>query len=214
MGASRFAAWTRRRFGLAVGGTAASLLGLAGLGEVAAKKRHKKKKRCHKAGRGCKRGHDCCGSLRCAKAGIPGSLRCCRDEGGACSTINDCCGELACSPDGTCVIPSSDRAVKANFGSVDPADMLARVRDLPIATWNYLSDDATIRHIGPMAQDFSAAFGVGADDRHIHPIDGQGVALSAIQGLSIELERLRKENSALAARVAALEQGRNLDPTV
>jgi hypothetical protein len=101
----------------------------------------------------------------------------------------------------------SDRNLKANFGSVDPADMLQRVRDLPISTWNYTSDDPTVRHIGPMAQDFAAAFNVGADDRHIHPIDGQGIALAAIQGLIFELERLRVENAALAARVARLEPG-------
>ena len=100
----------------------------------------------------------------------------------------------------------SDRALKANFGSVDAADMLARVRELPIATWNYRHDDPAVRHIGPMAQDFAAAFGVGADDRHIHPLDGQGVALAAIQGLAAELERLHEENARLAERVAALER--------
>ncbi len=100
----------------------------------------------------------------------------------------------------------SDRAVKANIASVDPVDMLHRVRELPIATWNYTSDDPAIRHIGPMAQDFAATFGVGGDDRHIHPVDGHGVALAAIQGLAAELERMREENAALAARLAALER--------
>lgn len=76
-----------------------------------------------------------------------------------------------------------------------------------MATWNYSADDPSIRHIGPMAQDFAAVFGVGADDRHIHPIDGQGVALAAVQGLVLDLERLRDENDVLAARVAALETG-------
>jgi hypothetical protein len=103
------------------------------------------------------------------------------------------------------VLPPSDRNLKANFGSVDAADMLARVRQLPISTWNYTSDDPGIRHIGPMAQDFAATFGVGADERHIHPIDGQGVALAAIQGLMAEVETLRQENAALAARLETLE---------
>lgn len=100
----------------------------------------------------------------------------------------------------------SDRAVKANIASVDPVDMLNRVRDLPIATWNYTSYDPSIRHIGPMAQEFAATFRVGVDDRHIHPVDGHGVALAAIQGLAAELERLREENAALTARLAALER--------
>jgi hypothetical protein len=101
----------------------------------------------------------------------------------------------------------SDRALKANFGSVDGQDMLQRVRHLPISAWNYTSDDASVRHIGPIAQDFAALFGVGSDDRHIHPIDGQGVALAAIQGLLAQMEALRQENTRLAARIAALENG-------
>jgi hypothetical protein len=106
------------------------------------------------------------------------------------------------------LIPPSDRALKANFGSVDPADMLSRVRDLPISTWNYTADNPAIRHIGPMAQDFAATFGVGAGDRHIHPIDGQGVALAAIQGLALQIEELHAENTRLAMRIAEVERVR------
>jgi len=117
----------------------------------------------------------------------------------------DCFAGICVNHDSPVMI--SDRAVKSNIASVDPIDMLARVRELPIATWNYTSDDPAIRHIGPMAQDFAASFGVGADDRHIHPVDGHGVALAAIQGLAADLERLRAENAALAVRLAALEGG-------
>ncbi len=84
--------------------------------------------------------------------------------------------------------------------------MLERVRDLPISTWNYTADDSAVRHVGPMAQDFAALFGVGADDRHIHPLDGQGVALAAIQGLLAQIDELQADNARLAARVAALER--------
>jgi hypothetical protein len=99
----------------------------------------------------------------------------------------------------------SDRAAKANFGTVDPADMLERVRALPITTWNYLTDDASVRHIGPMAQDFTAVFGVGGDDRTIHPMDGQGVALAAIQGLAAQVAALQGEQQRLLEQIAALE---------
>src|SRR5688500_3497667 len=85
--------------------------------------------------------------------------------------------------------------------------MVQRVRELPISTWNYTSDDPTIRHIGPMAQDFAALFGVGADNRHIHPIDGQGVALAAIPGLAAELEALRAEDARLDLRLQGLVGG-------
>jgi hypothetical protein len=83
--------------------------------------------------------------------------------------------------------------------------MLSRVRALPIRTWNSTSDVGSVRHIGPVVQDFAALFGVGGDDRQIHPIDGQGVTLVAIQGLALELEHVRAAQAALATRLAALD---------
>jgi hypothetical protein len=147
----------------------------------------------------------CCGDLECSVIfETEGPSRCCIPDDGPCSIDEDCCtGE--CGNTGICAV-FSDRALKANFGSIDPADMLSRVRDLRISTWNYTGDDPSIRHIGPMAQDFAAAFGVGVDDRHIHPIDGQGIALAAIQGLALQLEELRAENARLAMRLAEVER--------
>lgn len=78
---------------------------------------------------------------------------------------------------------SSDRNKKANFVAVNPQTVLQSVVNLPISSWNYTTQDASIRHIGPMAQDFSAAFAVGEDNTHISTIDLEGVALAAIQGL-------------------------------
>ncbi|MGH2614267.1 MAG: tail fiber domain-containing protein [Thermomicrobiales bacterium] len=208
-----FDRWTRRRFGLA-GGFAASTLALLGRLETEAskrkRKRRKNKKRCKRLGDTCRQGgkRKCCGDLRCDfhSGNSLSQTVCCKKAGKSCSDIFECCVGLTCGlADNTCIPITSDRALKANFGSVDRQDMLQRVRNLPISTWNYTSDDPAVRHIGPMAQDFVAAFGVGSDDRHIHPIDGQGVALAAIQGLAVELERLREENAALATRVAALE---------
>jgi hypothetical protein len=134
-------------------------------------------------------------------------IRCCADLDGVCASDDDCCSGLSCRQ-GACKAITSDRTLKTNVATIDPADMLTRVRDLPISTWNYTSDDPSVRHIGPMAQDFAALFGVGSDDRHIHPIDGQGVALAAIQGLLAEVEALREENTRLAARLDTLETTR------
>lgn len=95
---------------------------------------------------------------------------------------------------------NSDVYRKENFGAVDPADVLERVANLQIATWNYRDQPDSIRHIGPMAQEFAALFGVGENDRSIHAVDSAGVALAAIQALYAmvrerdhELERLRSE---------------------
>jgi hypothetical protein len=82
----------------------------------------------------------------------------------------------------------SDRSMKANFAAVDPRAILRGVLALPISTWNYKSQDASVRHIGPMAQDFFATFKVGEGDKTIATIDPDGVALAAIQGLNEELK--------------------------
>jgi hypothetical protein len=210
----RFDGWTRRRVGRASAGVAGVLAGLLALEEAAAGKRKRRRKRCRKLGRGCVSGgkQKCCGNLRCDRSRVGSSvLTCCKTEGKSCGGDPECCDNHFCEGvPPTCVFypPPSDRNLKANFESVDPTHMLARVRELPISTWNYSSDDPAIRHIGPMAQDFAAIFGLGADDRRIHPIDGQGVAFAAIQGLVADLERLRVERGVLAARVSALEQSR------
>ena len=103
----------------------------------------------------------------------------------------------------------SDRALKEGFETVDPRAILDRVVALPIERWSYKGDPA--RHLGPMAQDFHAAFGLGADDRHIFALDAGGVALAAIQGLhglvraqGARLEALEREVAALRSDATAL----------
>jgi hypothetical protein len=82
----------------------------------------------------------------------------------------------------------SDRNEKANFASVDVDEILNRVVRMPITRWNYRHEPA-VEHLGPVAQDFRAAFGLGADEKHIATVDADGVALAAIQGLYAKLEK-------------------------
>jgi hypothetical protein len=77
---------------------------------------------------------------------------------------------------------ASDRTIKEAFSQVDARSILDKVVDLPITNWAFKADPQ-VRHIGPMAQDFYAAFGVGTDEKHIATVDEGGVALAAIQGL-------------------------------
>jgi hypothetical protein len=105
---------------------------------------------------------------------------------------------------------TSDRHAKTNFSSLDTLAVLEKVAALPISRWNYKTDASSLNHIGPMAQDFHAAFGLnGSDDTHINAVDAQGVALAAIQGLNAKLERsnqkLQAENARLRALLANLE---------
>jgi len=99
---------------------------------------------------------------------------------------------------------TSDRRAKANFASVNPERVLAKVAALPISEWNFKTDPAGLKHLGPMAQDFHAAFGLdGTDDTHISVVDEGGVALAAIQGLN---EKLKEETKKKDAEIRELRQ--------
>jgi hypothetical protein len=100
----------------------------------------------------------------------------------------------------------SDRNAKENFAPVNARLILERITKLPIQTWNMKTQDDAIRHIGPMAQDFHAAFGVGEDDRHISTVDADGVALAAIQGLAEIVKEKDSRIAALEQRLAELEK--------
>jgi hypothetical protein len=106
----------------------------------------------------------------------------------------------------------SDRNAKSNFAPVDGREVLNLLAEIPIETWSYKTQDANIRHIGPIAQDFYAAYGLGLDELHIDTVDLDGVSLAAAQGLyeiSQEqaqiIESLREENSQLKAELDSLD---------
>jgi hypothetical protein len=80
----------------------------------------------------------------------------------------------------------SDRAAKTDVASIDDARILAKVAALPFREWSYSAQGDGVRHLGPMAQDFRAAFGLGEDDRHISTVDEEGVALAAIKALAAD----------------------------
>jgi len=101
----------------------------------------------------------------------------------------------------------SDRNSKANFAAVDTRALVEKLAQIPISTWNYKTQDASIRHIGPMAQDFAAAFGVGEDNTHISAIDADGVSLAAIQGLYQMIQEKDQRISQLESEVSQLRNG-------
>ena len=91
---------------------------------------------------------------------------------------------------------ASSRAFKTGFELLDPETALSKVAEMPISRWQYKDDPMGAVHIGPMAEDFHAAFSTGSDES-ISLTDANGVALAAIQGL---LERIEKLEQALAER--------------
>jgi hypothetical protein len=100
----------------------------------------------------------------------------------------------------------SSRAMKTGIEPLDPKATLSRVAALPMSTWSYTADGIGIRHLGPMSEDFYAAFGLGVDDKHISFTDSAGVALAAVQGLNQVVQEKDQEIVSLKARLAALEQ--------
>lgn len=106
----------------------------------------------------------------------------------------------------------SDRNRKENFLATDGEALLARLRGVPVSTWNYKTQDRSIRHLGPMAQDFRAAFGLGESELLINTVDIDGVNLAGVQAVAARTDLLREqvraltgENTALRGRVSELE---------
>lgn len=102
----------------------------------------------------------------------------------------------------TDLVETSDRDLKQEIEPVDGRELLERLAVLPIATWRFR--DGQARHIGPMAQDFWAGFGLGPDDRHIRPGDLAGVALAVAQQLSRSLADKEARLAAQESRLAEL----------
>jgi hypothetical protein len=101
----------------------------------------------------------------------------------------------------------SDRSMKTRIVPLDGDAVLARIARLPVSEWSYRTEDPRVRHVGPMAQDFYAAFHLGEDDRHITSIDEDGIALAAIKALHAENGRLQAKNAGLRARLNRLRSG-------
>ncbi len=107
----------------------------------------------------------------------------------------------------------SDVNRKHLFEQISYEDILLKLRNLPVNKWSYKNDNNRFRHIGPMAQDFYKAFGLGNDDRSIGTVDADGIALAAIKGLETrtthlaeQIEILKAENAALRNRLDAKDK--------
>jgi hypothetical protein len=98
----------------------------------------------------------------------------------------------------------SDRATKENFSPVDKLAVLEMLADLPVQEYNLKSQDESIRHIGPVAQDF-ATFGYGESRKAINMEDADGIAFAAIQGLYQLVEAKDAEIAAMKERLATME---------
>jgi hypothetical protein len=118
---------------------------------------------------------------------------------------------------------TSSRATKENFLNVKGEDVLSRIRNLSVSTWNYIDEGRQVRHMGPMAEDFYKSFGLGTNNISIGVQDLAGVSLAAVKALDArtgelqlktaevttlraEVDNLRADNAAMERRLAALER--------
>lgn len=86
----------------------------------------------------------------------------------------------------------SDENFKQDIKEIDPQEAAAKYKDMPVSTWRYkpgigLGD---AMHIGPMAQDFAAAF--GGDGHTIKVQDAIGSQAAAIKGLAQQVAELKR----------------------
>lgn len=114
--------------------------------------------------------------------------------------------ELA--PGGTSWTTLSDENAKTAISSIDRTAVLEQVLNLGISEYSYSNGNPSVRHVGPMAQTFHEAFGLGGDPLRISSMDLAGISIGAVQGLNIKLEAsveaLRQENLELRAELAEI----------
>lgn len=98
---------------------------------------------------------------------------------------------------------------KEEFRDLNGEAVLAKIAQMPIQSWSYKTEKRGIRHVGPTAQDFHAAFGLGDSDEAIATVDADGVNLLAVQALERRTAELREKSARIVlldARVAELER--------
>jgi len=106
----------------------------------------------------------------------------------------------------TTVTETSSREAKRGFQAVDGLSVLEKVAALPMLEWSYKADNPSVRHLGPMAEDFHAAFGLGKTAKGLTSVDTSGVALAAIQGLNQKLVEKDARINELEGRLQEVEE--------
>jgi len=99
----------------------------------------------------------------------------------------------------------SSRSAKENFSPANGAMLLAKLEKLPILNWNYIGAPSDDRHVGPVAEDFHAAFGLGRDDHVVAPTDMAGIALASVKALQEQVKVRDQRITELETRMAELE---------
>ena len=97
----------------------------------------------------------------------------------------------------------SDEDSKIKESVLDDLDMLEKLNRLPISNWRYHGQD--VNHMGPMAQDMHAIFGVGDIDR-VSTLDSDGIILSALRGMTQLKDQMQDRVERLHAEIMSNEK--------
>jgi len=98
----------------------------------------------------------------------------------------------------------SDVNMKEAFRDLPGEDVLVKLAGMPVREWSYKAQSGGVRHVGPTAQDFHAAFGLGTSPLRINTIDADGIALAAVKALEARTRSLPGDTLALREQMAAL----------
>lgn len=121
----------------------------------------------------------------------------------------------ALPPNGNAWTSQSDSTKKTGFLAANGEVFLEKLRGLRLGSWHYKNQDSrTMRHYGPMAQEFFAAYGrdgrgtIGTDTT-LGTADVDGVAFILLQALEKRTAELQTRLAAAEAQLVALRAGKN-----
>ena len=93
-------------------------------------------------------------------------------------------------------VNGSSRTFKEKFQPVNTDIILQKIGNLNITRWQYKDSDEG-QHLGPVAEEFYDAFGLGHDEKYISTTDASGVALAAIKAIYHRLQEIEKQYESL-----------------
>ncbi len=111
------------------------------------------------------------------------------------------CDLTVAVPTWTC---ASSRTLKHAYEDVEGEDVLARIATTPVTTWEMIGDSTRTRHMGPVAEDFHAAFGLGIGPTAIGMGDIDGVTFAGVKALAVRTDALVRDAALAQADVDAM----------
>ena len=100
----------------------------------------------------------------------------------------------------------SSRANKKNIQSIDTHNVLEQLTALPIHQWTYKHEAQDVKHMGPMAEDFYQTFKLGTTSKGISSLDASGIAMAAIQALSLKLDEKDQRIAKLESQLRRVDE--------